>query len=498
MKQLIITAAVAVAALTACHKAETTISVNLTDIPEEFVVEMGISNDRESSTIYRDSSKTTDRNFTIKCDTVTENTVYYIMVQKDGYKYYSTSMRIYIQDGSTATVTGSGVFSSMWTVSSKHPRQAFENKMLDPVKELYKQKDEIRLFSDTVTTEEGRKQNQIRTNALYDQIDEIQMATLQSLPVDKYYFEVLQGKTGEINYYGADNYKYFSQVEAMFNKLPNKYKNSKEGKALDYALHCKAPAVGDEVNDYDLYDIDGNVHHFADYRGKWILLEFSTYYCGPCRLFSKAIKYLYSKGINKNLEIIDITLDTPEQFATMAAEEQFVSPLWNDRDMRNGIFAINKISAYPTFYLVNPDGVIDAIVQGYDMGWVITSAKKAGAFVPEYKTEKGVAVVSNPDMKTANGLWIESVELYKDSTVLTASTVGYCITEGTTLCYNDGKKTCKLISSSIGLNKFTSLDDGMVPCRLTFEPLPQGITEFDFIEGDCAGCFRVMGIKIKE
>ena len=497
MKQKLIIAATVLAAMVSCQKGETKIEVNLTDIPEGYVVEMGLSDDTDSSTIYCDSSKTTNRKFTIKCDSLTDNSMYYILVQKDRYKYYSASMRIFVEDGSTATVTGSGLFPSMWTINSKHPRQIFENKMMDPVKELYKQRDEIRLYSDTVTTEEGRKQNQNRTNALYDQIDEIQMSTLQSLPVDKYKFQALCGKTGEINYYGAD-YKFFGQVEAMFNKLPDEYKNTKEGKALDYTLHGKAPAVGDVVNDYDLYDINGNVHHFADYRGKWMLLEFSTYYCGPCRLFSKAIKYLYKNGINKNLEIIDITLDTPEQFAQMAAEEQFVSPLYNDRDMRNGIFAINKISAYPTFYLVNPDGVIEDIVQGYDMGWVIASAKKAGAFVPEYKSEKGVTIVNNPDIKSSRGLWLEKVELYKDSTVLTVSTVGYCINEGSVLRYNDGKKTCDLISSSIGLNKFTSFDDGMVPCRLTFKPLPKGLKEFDFIEGDCPSCFRLEGIKLAE
>ena len=497
MKLKLMFAVALLAAMSSCQKGETKIEVNLTDIPEGYVVELGRINDRESSTIYYDTSKTTDRKFSVKGDSLTDNTVYYIMVQKDGYRYYSTTMKIYVQDGATTTVTGSGVFSSVWNISSKHPHQAFENKMMEPVKELFRQKDELRNSSDTVSSEEGSRLLQGRVNALFDQIDEIQMSTLQSLPVDQYMFEELCNKTGEINYLGAD-YKFLGQVEAMYNKLPDEYKNSKEGKALYYALHGKSPAVGDVVNDYDLYDIDGKLHHFADYRGKWMLLEFSTYYCGPCRLFSKAIKYLYKNGINKNLEIIDITLDTPEQFAQMAAEEQFVSPLYNDRDMRNGIFAINKISAYPTFYLVNPDGVIEDIVQGYDMGWVIASAKKAGAFAPEYKSEKGVTIVNNPDIKSSRGLWLEKVELYKDSTVLTVSTVGYCINEGSVLRYNDGKKTCDLISSSIGLNKFTSFDDGMVPCRLTFKPLPKGLKEFDFIEGDCPSCFRLEGIKLAE
>ena len=96
------------------------------------------------------------------------------------------------------------------------------------------------------------------------------------------------------------------------------------------------------------------------------------------------------------------------------------------------------------------------------------------------------------------GLWLESVELYKDSTVLNVSSVYYSINEGTTLRCNNGKTTCELISSSIGLNTFTDFNAGMMPCRLTFKPLPKVIKEFDFIEGDCPSCFRLEGIKLAE
>ena len=82
MKLKLIIAAAVLTALASCQKGETKIEVNLTDIPEGYVVEMGRSDDRDSYTIYCDSSKTTDRKFTIKCDSLTDTLCTILLYRK--------------------------------------------------------------------------------------------------------------------------------------------------------------------------------------------------------------------------------------------------------------------------------------------------------------------------------------------------------------------------------------------------------------------------------
>ena len=502
--KFLLAALVTVAAVSCQQKGETAIEVNLTDIPENCRIDVSRVEGQGGQTIYVDSSKTTDRKFTIKCDSITDNTSFTIFLQKitDKGQALAYTGTILVADGYTTKVSGKGIYPSTWTIDSKHPKQAFLNKLDEGCKDLKKQIDEIRLASDTVSSRESRMKLYDLQDEIYDKISEKQFALMETLPIDEYWLEELGRNSGTINYEGKD-YKYYNKVEALYNKMPDEYKKSKIGKAINLALYAKAPAVGDQINDYDLYDIDGKVHHLADYKGKWLLLDFSSYFCGPCRMFDASVKYFYERGIGKDFEIITITADTEGQFAQMVAEEKPLHTLFNDRDGRYGLFAINKISATPTFYVVNPDGKIEDIFEGVDMGKIIKLMKEHDGFAaPEFKTENGATIITNPDFADINNTFlIDKVEIYKDSVVLNCTypfSGGYKVVKETGL-FLGGKCISKMTKSNISTDDFTQVPFGEVGhCRLTFEPLPKGIKTVDFIEGDCENCFRVMGLKVTE
>ncbi len=503
MKLKFIIAALIIMAAASCQqKGETAIEVNLTDIPENCRIDVSRFEGQGGQTIYVDSSKTTDRKFTIKCDSITDNTSFKIFLQKitDKGQALAYTGTILVEDGYTTKVSGKGIYPSTWTIDSKHPKQAFVNKMNDAVKDFNKQIDELRLSSDTITTRESRMKLYDLQDEIYDQIAEKHFALMETLPIDEYWLEELGRHSGTINYEGKD-YKYYDKVEALYNKMPDEYKNSKIGKALHHALYGKTPAVGDEINDYDLYDIDGKVHHLADYKGKWLLLDFSSYFCGPCRMFDASVKYFYERGISKDFEIITITADTEGQFAQMVAEEKPNHPLLNDRDGTAGLFALNKISGTPTFHLVNPDGKIEDIFMGVDLEKIVRLLKAHGFAAPEFKTENGATIITNPDFSDINNTFlIDKVEIYKDSVVLNCTypfSGGYKVVKETGL-FLGGKCISKMTKSNISTDDFTQVPFGEVGhCRLIFETLPKGIKTVDFIEGDCENCFRVMGLKIE-
>ena len=500
MKTKLLLAALGLAT-TAFGQNKTAIEFNLTDIPEGYCINITKFEGQGGMTCYTDSSKTTNRKFTINCDDANENNHFSAMVfQKNSDLSYLSSRKIMIQKGSTTNVSGSGIFASYWTVDCKNPEQAFSNKINDIRKDLIRKADEIK---DTITNYEGYMAAFPAVMEIYEQIENKKYEAMKTMPVDKYWLEELLASSGSINNEGK-KYKYYNQVEELYKLMPDQYKNSKEGKALNIALYAQAPAIGDVIKDYDLYDADGKVHHLADFRGKWLLLEFSSYFCGPCRMFCPTIKYFYERGVTKNFDIIEITNDAQAQFEAMAADEKFISPLYNDRDMNTGLFALNKISAYPTFYIVDPDGKITDIFMGANYDKILGLMKDHGGFAkPEYKKEKNSTIITRPEFAKLNGQFlVDKIEIYKDSVVLNCtlpiSSTGYKIEKETALFVN-GKCISKLIGSDISTDDYTIVPFGQVGhCRLTFEPLPKGTKSFDFIEGDCDGCFKIEGVKIAE
>ena len=502
MKLKFYLAALTIAAMSSCQqKGETTIEVNLTNIPEEYDVCLNRVEGEGVKMVFIDSTRTTTRKFSFKCDSITDDSYFHVIIKKGNYDFNTMYKNIFVQDGYTSTVTGSDIFPSMWTVKSKNPRQDFDDKLYEPMKNMFKQVDELLLAASKSTSDEEREQ-------IYEQIDEIDgqlldkyFESLMTLPANDYLMKELCSKIDFIYEDGKDS-KYYGKVEAIYNKLPDEYKNSKIGKAVNLALYGKAPAVGDQINDYDLYDINGKLHHLADYKGKWLLLDFSSYYCGPCRMFDASVKYFYERGIGKEFEIITITADTESQFAEMVNAEKPNHPLFNDRDGRTGLFALNKICATPTFYIVNPDGIIEDIFEGAHMDKIIKVLKDHGFTAPEIKTENGATIITNPAFADINGAFlIDKAEIYKDSVVLNCTypmSGSFKVAKETALFAN-GKCVSKLTGSDIILDEYTQVPfDKLGHCRLTFAPLPKGTKSFDFIEGDCDGCFKIEGVKIAE
>lgn len=479
---------------------KTEIEFNLTDIPAEYGIIIYKHDGQGGRSCYIDSSKTTNRKFTVKCENITENTQYTASLSKIGNDFSHLDSRyITIQEGTTTSVTGSGKYTSLWTVNSKNPKQIFLNKMNDIVKDLNCKIDDI---SDTVTSYQGYRDSYPSKEIFYNQLQERQFEAMKSMPIDKYWVEKLLSTSGMVKSEGKES-KYYFQIEELYNLMPEQYKNSKEGKAINLALYAKAPVIGDVINDYDLYDANGKVRHLSEFRGKWLLLEFSSYFCGPCRMFCPTIKYFYERGVTKNFDIIEITNDAQAQFEAMAADEKFISPLYNDRDMNTGLFALNKISAYPTFYIVDPEGKITDIFMGVNYDKILGLMKDHGGFAkPEYKKEKNATIITRPEFAKLNGQFlVDKIEIYKDSVVLNCTFPiygAYKIAKETALFAN-GKCISKMTNSDISTEDFTQVPFGQVGhCRLTFEPLPKGTKTFDFIEGDCEGCFRIEGVKIAE
>jgi thiol-disulfide isomerase/thioredoxin len=51
-----------------------------------------------------------------------------------------------------------------------------------------------------------------------------------------------------------------------------------------------------ESNDYELRDLDGNLHRVSDYRGKWLIINFWATWCPPCIAEMPELELFYQKN----------------------------------------------------------------------------------------------------------------------------------------------------------------------------------------------------------
>ncbi|HEC89641.1 MAG: hypothetical protein DRN12_01750 [Thermoplasmata archaeon] len=64
--------------------------------------------------------------------------------------------------------------------------------------------------------------------------------------------------------------------------------------------------------DFAFYDLNGNVGHLSDYRGKVVLLDMWATWCNPCRYQMLELRKAYQNYSHNKLEILSINIDSKE------------------------------------------------------------------------------------------------------------------------------------------------------------------------------------------
>lgn len=81
----------------------------------------------------------------------------------------------------------------------------------------------------------------------------------------------------------AEKLKDKALVVSVYSKLTDEQRQSRLGEEITSLLSISSTVQeGDKIADVELKDIKGNIHHLSDYKGKYIILDFWSQYCGPC------------------------------------------------------------------------------------------------------------------------------------------------------------------------------------------------------------------------
>ena len=108
--------------------------------------------------------------------------------------------------------------------------------------------------------------------------------------------------------------------------------------------------------EFTLKDTQGQVHRLADYRGKWVLVNFWATWCAPCLEEIPDLIALHNAHKNTDLIVIGMALEYPsaKMVLDFVKEHAITYPIV----LGNYKMAaqIGVVEGLPTTYLFNPAG----------------------------------------------------------------------------------------------------------------------------------------------
>jgi len=148
------------------------------------------------------------------------------------------------------------------------------------------------------------------------------------------------------------------QVETYYNKIPKQLVGYSYAKKINSFLHIKPIKIGNLFRDFNGKDKEEIEHKFSAYFiGEFILLEFTSAYCGPCRIAIPEIEKLNATTNGKLKTVSFITDINPKWISVWESLHKSNSiALWDKTGISGPTPSNYSVNATPTYFLFNPKG----------------------------------------------------------------------------------------------------------------------------------------------
>ncbi len=113
-----------------------------------------------------------------------------------------------------------------------------------------------------------------------------------------------------------------------------------------------------KAEDFTLQDTRGKAHHFSDYRGKVVLLNFWATWCRECTGEIPSLNRLQDRLGPKGFTVLSISEDDSEKALTRFLRKNPVYfPVLKDPEKKVG-FDLYAVVGLPANFLIDKDGYI--------------------------------------------------------------------------------------------------------------------------------------------
>lgn len=202
-----------------------------------------------------------------------------------------------------------------------------------------------------------------KSEPYYDEMAKVDMAFVRSHPASYVTTYIMRYRVSGIT---------IQEGEEVYAKMPATLQQSAGGKEFRKELdQLKMGSPGSTAYNFSKPDINGQPLKLADFKGKYVLVDFWASWCVPCRKSNPHLKTLYAKYKDKGFEIIGISDDDRNNAAWKKAVDQDGIGIWKhvlrgldmDKRMANlpnpdDISDQYGIHSLPTKILIDPNGII--------------------------------------------------------------------------------------------------------------------------------------------
>lgn len=442
----------------------------------------------------------------------------YDLMAHDRTSFPPMSLSLWVNPGSRLLVQGENSYIYSWTVESDVKEQQFQQQLMQASRKEWEEFQRLSMqeFELMRSAAQGGNKEQARakadslqqlTDKLSDQITQHNIALMKQSPVNAVWMDELYRMGMSVKFRKDCPYK--EDVQQLYDRLDAAQKETSEGKSVYLALN--PPTVvkaGEEAVDADMYDLEGKVHRLAEFRGKYVLLDFWSRGCGPCIMSQPELKEI-SERYKDSLEVVSLSIENRKGWEEASKAHAMTWNNWNDLEETNGLYARYGVIGIPHFVLISPEGKVIDSWSGYGKG--LLKLKVEGMLAPKQpmriEWKDGHKLVHHPRKKTekVDVLTIRQVELTDSATVLRVHAryiPNYWIRldKATFLISDKGVNYPLLRSEGFAIDEQVFMpDSGEMDFTLYFAPLPKDTRWFDFSEGEhVEGGYYIEGIRLTE